>query len=341
MKRCFVISPIGSEGSEIREHANDVYDYIIKPAMEECGIQAFRSDHLLEPGKITEQMFREIVADDLCLALLTGHNPNVFYELAIAHAAAKPVIVLMQKGETLPFDIKDVRCVSYDLKPRALFDKVYVREIVSHVQSLEQAGWKVRIPFGDYSPLGGTREREEQLRFFDQSNAYGSAEVWLKLVQQTRRVFDIVGVHLGVWRDGKGFTALLTEKARSDCQVRVLLMHPDNPSLSQIFNPKIPEADSLASTILEIGELFQYYSQLANNNTNISVRQLRQGILHCQLTITDDYGCYIPYLYGRRRRHCPLWLCSADSSLYQALTEEFETLWYTNEPEPEGVVARA
>jgi hypothetical protein len=53
MKRCFVISPIGAEGSTIREHADDVFDYIIKPAMEKCGIQAFRSDHLQEPGRIT------------------------------------------------------------------------------------------------------------------------------------------------------------------------------------------------------------------------------------------------------------------------------------------------
>ena len=75
MKRCFIISPIGPEGSEAREHANDVYDYIIRPAMEESGIQAFRSDHLLEPGKITEQMVREIIADDLCIAVLAGHNP--------------------------------------------------------------------------------------------------------------------------------------------------------------------------------------------------------------------------------------------------------------------------
>ena len=32
-KKCFVISPIGPPDSEIREHADDVFEYIIKPAM--------------------------------------------------------------------------------------------------------------------------------------------------------------------------------------------------------------------------------------------------------------------------------------------------------------------
>src|SRR6266498_4050321 len=107
-KRCFVISPIGSEGSLIRQHADDVFDYIIKPAADEFGILAKRSDHLLEPGRISDQMFREILASDCCLCVLTGHNPNVFYELAVAQSVGTPVIVLIEKEEQLPFDIRDL-----------------------------------------------------------------------------------------------------------------------------------------------------------------------------------------------------------------------------------------
>ena len=97
MKRCFVISPIGPEGSDIRQHADDVYDFV-KPAMAECDIEALRSDHILEPGKITDHMFHELMSD-MCVAIVTGrHNPNVYYELAIAQAAARPVIILVEKG---------------------------------------------------------------------------------------------------------------------------------------------------------------------------------------------------------------------------------------------------
>src|SRR4051794_21742305 len=109
-RRCFVISPIGAEGSAVRQHADDVFDYIIKPAVAECGLVAHRSDHLLEPGRISDQMFKEIVTGDCCIALLTFHNPNVFYELAVAPAAGTPVVTLIEKGEAVPFDIHDWRC---------------------------------------------------------------------------------------------------------------------------------------------------------------------------------------------------------------------------------------
>jgi hypothetical protein len=52
-RRGFVISPIGMEGSHEREHADDVFHYIIKPALEECGIVPERADHFHEPGLIS------------------------------------------------------------------------------------------------------------------------------------------------------------------------------------------------------------------------------------------------------------------------------------------------
>jgi hypothetical protein len=144
MKRCFVISPIGEEGSEIRDHANDVFDYIIKPAMEECNILPIRSDQLLEPGKITDQMIREILNDDLCIAVLTFYNPNVFYELAIAQSFERPVVILIEKGQSLPFDVRDFRCVKYDFKPKSIVEKIHAKEIVDHLKKIEANGWKAK-----------------------------------------------------------------------------------------------------------------------------------------------------------------------------------------------------
>src|ERR1700694_5732788 len=106
-RHCFIISPIGEEGSAVRAHADDVLEFIIKPALARCDVVAVRSDQMPESGTITEQMFREIVKSDVCVVLLTGFNPNVFYELAVAQAAARPVVILIEKGLTLPFDVKD------------------------------------------------------------------------------------------------------------------------------------------------------------------------------------------------------------------------------------------
>lgn len=149
-RRCFVISPIGAEGSKVREHADNVFEFIIQPAVADSGLDAVRSDHLHEPGRISEQMFREIVASDCCLAVLTGHNPNVFYELAVAHTVGTPVVALIEKGEAIPFDIHDLRCVKYDFSPGPLFRKVYANELGKHLAKLAAGGWP-RQPL--YAPL--------------------------------------------------------------------------------------------------------------------------------------------------------------------------------------------
>ena len=73
-RRCFVISPIGDEGSGVREHADDVFRFIIEPAVKQFDIEAVRSDHIHEAGEITEQMFREILQADLRIAVLTYLN---------------------------------------------------------------------------------------------------------------------------------------------------------------------------------------------------------------------------------------------------------------------------
>jgi hypothetical protein len=57
---------------------------------------------------------------DLCIADLTGHNPNVFYELALAQAARRPVVMLKLAGEAIPFDVNGYRVMEYDLKPRSI-----------------------------------------------------------------------------------------------------------------------------------------------------------------------------------------------------------------------------
>ena len=212
MTRCFVISPIGPEGSQIREHADDVFEYIIKPAMEECDIQAFRSDHFQEPGKITEQMFREILTDALSIAVLTGHNANVYYELAVAHAAGRPVIVLLEKGETLPFDIRDLRCVYYDLKIRSYFDKVYVKQVVAHVRALEANGWKVPSLFGKAIVQNSETDDPNAITFYRNGSEFGSPDNWLQLLRDTEHVFEIMGIHLGPWRGAKGFSDVLSEE---------------------------------------------------------------------------------------------------------------------------------
>jgi len=182
-RRAFVISPIGMPNSPEREHADDVFKFIIKPAMDELGIEAIRSDHLTEPGTISKQMFREILNDDLCIALLTGRNPNVYYELAVAQAHARPVILLAEASELpLPFDVSDYRVVAYTMRPTPLIEGVYAREVADHVRSLEANNWHAPSPFGE-----GMITTNNALAFYPRSRDWGGSEAWDELLSESKQ----------------------------------------------------------------------------------------------------------------------------------------------------------
>ena len=92
MKTCFVISQIGEENSTQRLEADKVLKYVIKPSLEELGYKVVRADESTEAGSISKSVIQSVIESDLVIADLTNHNPNVFYELAIRHAIAKPFI---------------------------------------------------------------------------------------------------------------------------------------------------------------------------------------------------------------------------------------------------------
>lgn len=112
-KLCFVISPIGQEGSEIRLRADQVLKHIITPVAKDCGYEnVLRADRISSPGLITNDIVENLVEADLVIADLTDHNANVFYELALRHAIRKPVVQIIKQGEAIPFDVKTVRTIS-------------------------------------------------------------------------------------------------------------------------------------------------------------------------------------------------------------------------------------
>ncbi len=175
-KRCFVISPIGDKGTPTRHHANAVFEFIIEKAvkdfekehLEDTGetleIKVERSDRILDAGSISQRMFDEILGADLCVAVLTDHNPNVFYELAVAQAAARPIIILIKQGQDLPFDVQDLRCVRYDVDDICeLVKGRYAEDVKEHVEKIRDQGWISKSLF-ERRGFGRQLRFEQQLR---------------------------------------------------------------------------------------------------------------------------------------------------------------------------------
>lgn len=43
----------------------------------------------------------------------TGRNPNVFYEVGIAHTLGREVILITQSHDDIPFDLRHLRYIAY------------------------------------------------------------------------------------------------------------------------------------------------------------------------------------------------------------------------------------
>src|SRR3546814_9033715 len=96
VKHCFVIGPIGSEGSETRIAADWLLNGIVKPVMDNFAFLVRRADEIPEPGMIDSQVIKSVHDADLVVADLSKHNAKAFYELAIRHMVEKPVIHMIE-----------------------------------------------------------------------------------------------------------------------------------------------------------------------------------------------------------------------------------------------------
>lgn len=113
-RRAFFISPIGAPGSPDRVRSDVVLEHILKPALVPEHVDVIeRADRMSEPGEITPAIVNAIMDADLVIADLSDANPNVYYELAIAHAFAKVIVHIIEGDENPRFDVKDVRAFPY------------------------------------------------------------------------------------------------------------------------------------------------------------------------------------------------------------------------------------
>ncbi|WP_037182173.1 hypothetical protein [Rhodococcoides fascians] len=105
---CFVMQPFQAP-------LGGYYESIFLPAIEQTGLSAVRADaDIFGTGKIIDQIWRGIRGATVLIAELTTKNPNVFYELGLAHALQKPVILVSSNQDDVPFDLRHIRVILYD-----------------------------------------------------------------------------------------------------------------------------------------------------------------------------------------------------------------------------------
>ncbi len=97
-----------------------VYDDHIKDIIKNLNLSIARADDFFSNNTIMNEIWSAIYYSKIIIADCTGKNPNVFYEIGLAHAIGKQVILMTQNPDDVPFDLKHIRYIYYNNTPRGM-----------------------------------------------------------------------------------------------------------------------------------------------------------------------------------------------------------------------------
>ncbi|MDB2152480.1 hypothetical protein [Clostridium butyricum] len=109
---------------------NLIYNKYIKPILKKMYYEAIRVDEKTNPGDVMEFVWKEINESAFVIADASIANPNVLYEIGIAHTLGKEVIILTDSPDKVPFDIKKNRYLSY-----SIYDEKSIKEMKQKLES--------------------------------------------------------------------------------------------------------------------------------------------------------------------------------------------------------------
>lgn len=142
-KTCFVISPIGEEGSEVYKKFKDVLENLIKPAVEKTGlkIRVIRADDINKSGAWLEDIIDNSINAYLVIADLSEQSINVGLELGIRFSFSPRTILIAESLDCIPSDLRGYRTIAYGTPAnRAAFqDKLnqYLTEIKNNPDRID------------------------------------------------------------------------------------------------------------------------------------------------------------------------------------------------------------
>ena len=105
---CFVLMPFVLE-------LEPVYQRIREVTVIEHQLSCIRADSIYSAEIIIDEIWEKICQAHIVIADATGKNPNVFYEMGLAHALGKDVVILAQSMDDIPFDLRHRRILIYSL----------------------------------------------------------------------------------------------------------------------------------------------------------------------------------------------------------------------------------
>lgn len=103
---CFVLLPL-------KPPFIGYFQKIITPAALAAGLTPLKADDIYGARAVMSDIWDQIWQARVVIAIVTGKNPNVNYELGICHTLGVPTVLITERDEDVPFDYRHLRYIAY------------------------------------------------------------------------------------------------------------------------------------------------------------------------------------------------------------------------------------
>jgi hypothetical protein len=192
IQNVFIIMPFGEESvvtkndehTYTKAHFDDLYRILVD------AVTGYKKkitvDRMQQPyGNLVSAIIKRLATADVVIGVLTGRNPNVFYELGIRHSLRKNTIMLVEHWDEYPFDLNSYFSRRYSIKHESDRDdlKTFIKSRLTDLES-------TTLPDSPVMDVLSTSEFE-QLRVI---NAWETRRAALLIDGLVREALGVYGV---------------------------------------------------------------------------------------------------------------------------------------------------
>lgn len=140
-----------------KKELRPVYENHILKVTKSLNLEAKRADDFFGAHQIMSDVWEAINAARVIIADCTGRNPNVFYEIGVAHTLGRTVILTTQNSKDVPFDLQHIRYIQYEYTPPGMesFETSLAQTLKAELAA--SAGSQTRAPYYGAQIVAGPR----------------------------------------------------------------------------------------------------------------------------------------------------------------------------------------
>lgn len=309
--RCFIIMPFGLKdlaNGRGKHNFDNVFNSLnklqsIDPRYE---IEIFRADaEEVERENLATHVHGCIDSADFCIADITGHNPNVMYEIGFARGKDLKVIVICDDKEVIPTDLRGIVYVKYNTDNLGIL-----------ASSIKQ----------HFPRISGKSKQKDTSLPVVQYLARRNDILIRKKIRESRLRIEILQTNLSILQRDFIDDIILALETHENLKVRILTLDPQSVFVNY-------RANQLEDTEVKI-----FRSELLNA-LEVTASKLRKFGNRVTIKIYDDFPSQIAFFFdgemlacvvsaiGRSRDNCAFLVPSDMPNAQESFGHHFSHLW--------------